>query len=101
MKTEIAADDYDLIDYINQLREGICEAYTGIIQGLRADKKGLSILFRYLNCSVDKVIQSCDAIVRFISHIAQDPNNRTEAVTRGAVGILGYGFFFLTVLTSQ
>jgi len=76
MKNQVAPDDYDGIDYVNQLREGICEAYTGIIQGLRTDKK------------VDKVLPSCEAIIRFISHIAQD-GHRTEAVTRGAVGILG------------
>eukprot|EP01127_Copromyxa_protea_P013091 TRINITY_DN3485_c0_g1_i1.p1 TRINITY_DN3485_c0_g1~~TRINITY_DN3485_c0_g1_i1.p1 ORF type:complete len:861 (+),score=238.86 TRINITY_DN3485_c0_g1_i1:44-2626(+) len=76
MKTEIASDDYDLIDYINQLREGICEAYAGIIQGLGQDKK------------VEKISSSCDCILRFIIHIAQD-QNRTEAVTVQAVGILG------------
>jgi len=76
MSTEVAADDYDLIDYLNQLREGICEAYTGIIQGLRGDKR------------VEKIFNSVEAILCFIYHIAQDPN-RTEAVTRGAVGIIG------------
>lgn len=42
-----------------------------------------------LTIIVDKVLPSCEAILRFINHIAQD-SNRTEAVTRGAVGILGY-----------
>lgn len=33
-------NNYDMIDYVNQLREGIFEAYVGITQGLKSGEKG-------------------------------------------------------------
>jgi len=68
--------DYDFVDYVNQLREDIFEAYTSIIQGLRTDGKA------------DLFLPHIDHVVGFVGHVWND-NTRTEAVTRGAVGVLG------------
>ncbi|KAG6866308.1 hypothetical protein C0991_005775 [Blastosporella zonata] len=35
--------DYDLMDYVTQLREGILEAYTGIVTGLKKTPNGVYI----------------------------------------------------------
>lgn len=32
--------NYDMIDYVMALREGILEAYVGIVQGLKSGEKG-------------------------------------------------------------
>ena len=29
--------DYDMIDYLNELRDGCLESYTGMVQGLKGD----------------------------------------------------------------
>merc|ERR1711957_1000089 len=38
-QTQVDMEDDDLVDYLHQLQEGIFEAYTGVLQGLRADSK--------------------------------------------------------------
>jgi len=76
IKTTIPDDDYDLIDYLNLLREGICEAYTGISQGLRTDGKA------------EKLFISLNDIMQFVLHIATE-KQCNESVRRGACGIIG------------
>jgi len=68
--------DYDFVDYVNQLREDIFEAYTSIIQGLRTDNKA------------DLFLPHVEHVVGFVGAVWHD-STRTEAVTRGAVGVLG------------
>eukprot|EP01090_Pellita_catalonica_P005061 TRINITY_DN148_c0_g1_i1.p1 TRINITY_DN148_c0_g1~~TRINITY_DN148_c0_g1_i1.p1 ORF type:complete len:424 (+),score=84.09 TRINITY_DN148_c0_g1_i1:133-1272(+) len=68
--------DYDFVDYVNLLREDILEAYTAIIQGLRSDDKAQLIL------------PYTRGILQFVGLVWGDPT-KTEAVTRGAVGVLG------------
>ena len=69
-------DDEDMIDYVNSLREGILEAYTGIIQGLNDGKK-VNLLQPY-----------CEAIMGFLENLTHDPNIN-YSVTSGAIGVLG------------
>jgi len=71
-------NDYDLVDYLNQLREGIFEAFTGIIQGLRSDGVADPHLMPYVT-----------AIVNFVGFVYSDTITRNDVVTRGAVGVLG------------
>jgi len=68
-------EDYDLIEYMNSLREGILEAYTGIIQGLKADKKA-GLIFPHIN-----------PIMMLIAHVHADPH-RSDGCARTAVGII-------------
>jgi len=74
--TNLESDDYDLIEYMNLLREGILEAYTGIIQGLREDAKG-ELIGTHVN-----------VILQLIGHVAND-KRRSDAVARCASGICG------------
>ena len=55
--------DYDLVDYVGQLREGILEAYTGIVTGLKKTEKSK----RHIICA--KVVDS-NMIPRSYSDLA-------------------------------
>lgn len=74
--TTVDQSDYDLVDYLNQLREGIFEAYTGIIQGLRSD--GVA----------EQFLPYVSHVINFVGFVFSDAT-RSDSVTRGAVGVLG------------
>lgn len=53
----------DMVDYLNELREGILEGYTGIIQGLSAEsengKVSLPILYPLQSVSLEGIKRLC------------------------------------------
>ncbi|EQC35799.1 hypothetical protein SDRG_06558 [Saprolegnia diclina VS20] len=72
----VDVDDEDVIDYMNQLRESILEAFTGILQGLASHNKG------------QLVEPALGGIGNFIAQLATDPN-RSESVTNSCAGLIG------------
>jgi len=74
--TTFPPDNEDLIDYLNLLREGILEAYTGIIQGLKSENKQ------------ELLLSFIDGIAAFLDMISQD-EHRDESVVRNAIGVIG------------
>ncbi|OLL24259.1 Importin subunit beta-1 [Neolecta irregularis DAH-3] len=67
---------YDMVEYLNQLREGIVEAYVGIVQALKTGGKS-ELLLPYVQ-----------HIFGFLAMINSEPE-KTETLIRGVVGLLG------------
>ncbi|KAF9404839.1 karyopherin beta [Podila epigama] len=68
--------DYDMIDYVNQLREGIVDAYVGIVQGMKAGQRQ------------DMLVNHLPHVFEFLNTIFNDPN-RSEAVLKNMIGLIG------------
>jgi len=75
--------DYDMIDYLNELREGCLEAYTGIVQGLKGDDNSVS-------SDVYLVQPHVPFMIEFITHIAKDVDHSDNniAACSGLIGDL-------------
>lgn len=69
-----SADD-ELIDYNNQLRSGIFEAYSGLFQGFKSTRP--EVMQAYV-----------EHILFFIENVYQD-KERDDVVTKAAVGVMG------------
>lgn len=70
--------DVEMWEFIATLREGIAEAYVGIVGGLRADDR-IQMLKPYV-----------DSIFNFLRALSTDTvSERTEPLLRSAVGLLG------------
>jgi len=83
MAGELQYTNEDMIDYNNQLRQGILEAYTGIFQGMSAPK-----INQWLYASGGN-FQHAVFIIDFVEKIAADVDGSDEDVTKAAVGLLG------------
>eukprot|EP00600_Ochromonadales_sp_CCMP1393_P003552 CAMPEP_0174993058 /NCGR_PEP_ID=MMETSP0004_2-20121128/22863_1 /TAXON_ID=420556 /ORGANISM="Ochromonas sp., Strain CCMP1393" /LENGTH=851 /DNA_ID=CAMNT_0016247129 /DNA_START=21 /DNA_END=2576 /DNA_ORIENTATION=+ len=75
-EVNINSNDEELVEYINTLRSAILEAYTGILQGLKAANKH------------EAVGPYLDAIVEFLHRSCADETH-TSDVLKSAVGLLG------------
>merc|ERR1712036_328 len=82
-QTQVDRNDYDMIDYLNELREGCLEAYTGIIQGLKGDGSGGD------GAHDLAIVQPHVAyIVQFITVVARD-SEHSDASVAASAGLIG------------
>ncbi|WOL16302.1 importin subunit beta-1-like [Canna indica] len=73
--SELDINDDDMIEYGNQLRRGIFEAYSGILQGFKSSK-------------ADLMVPHASPLLKFIEAVVRD-KNRDEEVTKAAVAVIG------------
>ncbi|XP_026288912.1 importin subunit beta-1 isoform X2 [Frankliniella occidentalis] len=74
-------NDYDLVEWLNELREGVLEAYTGIVQGLKGDSETPSPDIHILEPTVPFIIQ-------FIVVVAQD-SQHSDGCVASCAGLVG------------
>lgn len=79
-QAQVDRSDFDMIDYLNDLREGCLEAYTGIIQGLKQDN----------GPSPDLVLVQPHVayMIQFITVVAQDSEHSDTNIASSA-GLIG------------
>jgi importin subunit beta-1 len=70
-----------MVDYLNELREGVLEAFTGIVQGLKGDGNSPSQDVLLLEPHVIFIVQ-------FITVVAQDTDHSDGNVAASA-GLVG------------
>ncbi|KAF9054219.1 armadillo-type protein [Panaeolus papilionaceus] len=68
--------DYDLVDYVGQLREGILEAYTGILTGLKKTDK------------VNLLIPHSQDMLHLVQRCLSD-EERSDSLMRLSYGVIG------------
>jgi importin subunit beta-1 len=84
-----------MIDYIVSLREGIMDAWGGIIIAVRSSQKRKKLISHQLitislTSFEEQLIQPyVDSIFQLLQSVYQDPN-RTEALLRSSMGVVGY-----------
>lgn len=80
-QAQVDRTDYDMIDYLNELRESCLDAYTGIVQGLKgADETP--------NPEVQLLREHVPFIMSFVTSVAAD-DEKSDLVVASAAGLVG------------
>lgn len=81
--TTVDLENDDLVGYMNELFEGIIEAYTGIINGLSDDNCAMMLMQVQIAPNMSAVGGMCEFLSRIPTCAPE------EEVLRGAVGLVG------------
>jgi importin subunit beta-1 len=73
-----------MVDYLNELREGILEAYTGIVQGLKDDDNNSEAS----NACLQMLEPHIPFILQFVTMAGQDPDH-TDTIIHNCSGLVG------------
>lgn len=79
---QVDKTDFDMLDYLNELREGCLEAYTGIVQGLKGEEG------QPVNSDVKLLWPHTQYIVNFIDFVCKD-GDHTESIVACCSGLIG------------
>ncbi|CAL8086959.1 unnamed protein product [Orchesella dallaii] len=102
---QVDRNDYEMIDYLCELREGVLEAYTGIVQGLRGDWPAAGFPGGPVNQDLALIQPHLPHIVQFLCEISKDPekSDGNIAACAGLIGdlLVGYGAVILQLLDNE
>uniref|UniRef100_A0A667WUH3 Karyopherin (importin) beta 1 n=1 Tax=Myripristis murdjan TaxID=586833 RepID=A0A667WUH3_9TELE len=91
-QAQVDKTDYDMVDYLNELREGCLEAYTGIIQGLKGDQENVhrqvyiscsSLLCRHVKCVFVLLSDLCTAFGKDVMKLVEVRPLINDLLTEG------------------
>ena len=86
----------EMLDYVVSLREGIMDAWGGVIEAMRHDGKGKSQhesierSARANNIDAATLLQPYIESIFSLLHTVYQDVNRTEALLRSSMGVVGY-----------
>ena len=80
---------FEMLDYIDSLNEGILEAYSGIILGLKGAGKGIPHPFWNMLMLAATLAPYMQMLFGFLAALHSDPD-KSEDTLKSMVGIIGY-----------
>lgn len=104
-QAQVDRTDYEMVDYLCELREGVLEAYTGIVQGLRGEAPSAGVPGGPVTPDLAMIEPHLPHIVQFICEVSRD-QEKTDgnlAACAGLIGdlLVGYGARIMSLVDNE